>query len=79
MQHAFTVYNILLSYNLPTPYLPAKELKFVLNLQNIFNEKYWQYYYSQIPPVNGEYYGSSYEDGLPGEPFSATFSVTAKF
>jgi iron complex outermembrane receptor protein len=79
MQHAFTVYNILLSYNLPLRGLPLKELKFILNLQNIFDEKYWQYYYSQIPPVNGEYYGSSYEDGLPGEPFSATFSVTARF
>ncbi len=80
MQHAFTVYNLLLSYTLPTPELPAvKSFKFDLNLQNLFNERYWQYYYSQIPPVNGLYLGNSYEDGLPGEPFSATFSVTAKF
>jgi iron complex outermembrane receptor protein len=79
MNHAFTVYNLLLSYTLPTPTLPTKNVKFDLNIQNLFDEKYWQYYYSQIPPVNGEYYGSAYEDGLPGEPFSVTFTVTAKF
>jgi iron complex outermembrane receptor protein len=76
---AFTVYNLLLDYTLPTPELPLKHLKFELNLQNIFNERYWQYYYSQIPPVNGEYLGGAYEDGLPGEPFSATFTIHAKF
>jgi len=77
--HAFTVYNLLLSYTLPTPILPTKNLRFDLNLQNLFNERYWQYYYSQIPPVNGLYLGNSYEDGLPGEPFSVTFTVTARF
>jgi outer membrane receptor protein involved in Fe transport len=56
-----------------------KHLKFDLNLQNITNERYWQYYYSQIPPVNGEYLGGAYQDGLPGMPFAATFSVTARF
>jgi iron complex outermembrane receptor protein len=76
--HAFTVYNLLLSYTLPTPYLFTKQLKFDLNVQNLFDEKYWQYYYSQIPPVNGEYYGNSYEDGLPGAPLSVTFTVTAR-
>jgi outer membrane receptor protein involved in Fe transport len=54
-------------------------LRFDLNLQNLFDERYWQYYYSQIPPVNGEYLGGAYEDGLPGAPFSATFTVTARF
>ena len=39
----------------------------------------WQYYYSQIPPVNGAYLGGAGENGLPGMPFSATFSVTARF
>jgi len=77
--HAFTVYNLLLSYTLPTPTLPIRNLRFDLNLQNLFDERYWQYYYSQIPPVNGEYLGGAYEDGLPGAPFSATFTVTARF
>jgi len=77
---AFTVYNLLLSYTLPTPTLPVvKHVRFDLNLQNLFDERYWQYYYSQIPPVNGEYLGGAYQDGLPGEPFSATFTVTARF
>ena len=76
---AFTVYNLLLSYTLPTPTLPLKNVKFDLNIQNLFNERYWQYYYSQIPPVNGNYYGNAYEDGLPGPPLSVTFDITARF
>jgi iron complex outermembrane receptor protein len=76
---AFSVYDLLLSYTLPTPYLPAKHLKFDLDFQNIFNKRYYQYYYSQIPPSNGEYLGGAYEDGLPGEPFAVTFTTTARF
>ncbi len=76
---AFTVYNILIGYTLPTHWYRLKHLRFELNLQNITNERYWQYYYSQIPPVNGEYLGGAYEDGQPGMPFAATFSVTARF
>jgi iron complex outermembrane receptor protein len=76
---AFTVYNLLLGYTLPTPMWRVKQLRFDLNLQNLFDKRYWQYYYSQIPPVNGEYLGGAYEDGLPGAPFSATFTVTARF
>ena len=62
--------------------LPAARPRYRLaraDLQNLFDERYWQYYYSQIPPVNGEYLGGAYEDGLPGAPFSATFTVTARF
>jgi iron complex outermembrane receptor protein len=76
---AFTVYNLLVAYTLPTPGLYVKHLRFELNLQNLTNERYWQYYYSQIPPVNGEYLGGAYQNGLPGMPFSTTFSVTARF
>ncbi len=76
---AFTVYNLLISYVLPTPAWALKQLKFDLNLQNITDERYWQYYYSQIPPVNGNYYGNPYQDGLPGMPFSVTFGISARF
>lgn len=76
---AFTVYNLLLSYTLPTPHLGPKELKFDLNIQNLFDRRYWQYYYSQIPPINGIYDGPAYSDGLPGPPFSITFAVTGRF
>jgi iron complex outermembrane receptor protein len=77
--NAFTVYNLLITYTLPTPELYLKHVQFQLNLQNLTNERYWQYFYSQIPPVNGEYLGGAYNNGLPGEPFSATFSVSARF
>jgi iron complex outermembrane receptor protein len=76
---AFTTYNLLINYTLPTPELYLKHLEFELNLQNLTNERYWQYYYSQIAPVNGNYTSAPFENGLPGMPFSVTFSVTARF
>jgi iron complex outermembrane receptor protein len=84
-----------LTYVLPTPQLPVlKSVKFNLNIQNLFNTQYWQYFYRQISPTacgsftSGPYAGlakSSYgctpefADGIPGEPFGAFFSVTARF
>jgi outer membrane receptor protein involved in Fe transport len=73
------VYNLLIGYTVPTPELYVKHLRFELNLQNLTNERYWQYYYSQIAPIQGVYNSPPYENGLPGMPFSATFSVTARF
>jgi outer membrane receptor protein involved in Fe transport len=48
-------------------------------VQNLFDERYWQYYYSQIAPTNGNYVSAPYLDGLPGMPFSVTFTMTARF
>ncbi len=84
-----------LNYDLPTPQLPVfKMLKFDLNIQNLLNTHYWQYFYRQISPTScpvfatGKFAGlpeSSYgctpefADGIPGEPFGAYLTVTAKF
>jgi iron complex outermembrane receptor protein len=76
----FAVFNLLMNYTLPLPSAAiAKSVKFELNIQNIFDERYFQYYYSQIAPTNGEYTSAPYLDGLPGEPFSTTFTMTARF
>ena len=75
----FTIFNLLLSYTLPTPGLPLKHVKFDLNLQNLFDRRYYQYYYSQIPETNGTYTTAPYQDALPGEPFAVTFTTTARF
>ncbi len=76
----FAVFNLLLDYTLPTPQLAVvKHVKFELNVQNLFDERYWQYYYSQIAPTNGNYVSAPYLDGLPGMPFSVTFTMTARF
>ncbi len=76
----FAVFNLLLDYTLPTPQLPKiKQVKFDLNIENLFDQRYWQSYYSQITPVAGTYTGASFNDGLPGEPFAVTFTVTARF
>jgi iron complex outermembrane receptor protein len=75
----FTTLNLLLSYTLPTPSLPVKHVVFDLNLQNILDRRYDEYYYSQIPDINGTYLTGAYQDALPGQPFSVTFTTTVRF
>ncbi len=70
-----------------------KKLDFDLNILNLFNNHYFAYFYNQVSPrpagtftsgpfvgqSTGLYTGPTFNDGLPGEPFAATFTVTAKF
>ena len=71
-----------------------KKLDFDLSVLNLSNKHYYQYYYNQASPAScGDFTsgpfagkaGSSYScsgsfnDALPGEPFAATFTVTARF
>ncbi len=87
----FAVFNLDMTYTLPTPYIPhVKNLKFNLNIQNLFDQHYYQYFYRQISPsaclatpsnpVASQYECSpQFADGIPGEPFSVFFTVTARF
>jgi iron complex outermembrane receptor protein len=91
----FVIFNLDASYTLPTPELPMlKHLKFDLNIMNLFNQHYFQYFYRQISPstcgnfTSGPFKGlpqsnyscgSLFADGLPGEPFAVIFTMTARF
>jgi iron complex outermembrane receptor protein len=93
----FVIFGVDARYQVPTPLLPAiKSLTFDLNVQNLFNAFYWQYFYRQISPAScgifpigsGPFGGlpksgyactPQYADGIPGQPFSVFFSVTARF
>jgi len=97
----YVLWNLDLNYTLPTPGLPfLKKVKFDLNVQNIFNHMYYQYFYHQESPANcsnagdngkvasGIYKGTpltnysctpEFADGIPGEPFSVIFTVSARF
>jgi iron complex outermembrane receptor protein len=97
----YVLFNLDINYTLPTPGLPfLKKLKFDLNLQNLFNHMYFQYFYHQESPANcsnagnngtvpsGIYKGTpltpysctpEFADGIPGEPFAAIFTVSARF
>jgi iron complex outermembrane receptor protein len=92
----YVLWNLDVNYTLPTPGLPyLKRIKFDLNLQNLFNHMYFQYFYHQISPAScsgtvqsGVYKGvpisnygctPEFADGIPGEPFSVIFTVSAKF
>jgi iron complex outermembrane receptor protein len=91
----FAIFNLDWNYTLPTPGMSfLKSLKFDLNVDNIFNHFYYQYFYKQISPSNcgtfksGPFAGNAisnygctpeFADALPGEPFAATFTVTAHF
>jgi iron complex outermembrane receptor protein len=91
----FAVFNLDLNYTLPTPYLPViKHVVFDLNIQNLFNQFYYQYFYKQVSPTNCGTFtsgpfnglpknnyscGAQYADDIPGQPFSVFFTVTARF
>jgi iron complex outermembrane receptor protein len=87
----FAVFNLDLTYKLPTPWLrPLRDITFDLNVQNLFDERYYQYYYVQISPGPcpatpsnpvASPFGCSpnFAQGVPGEPFSVFFTATAHF
>ena len=87
----FATFNLDLNYTLPTPFLPAlKRVKFDLNIQNLFDARFFQYYYKQVSPsactptksnpVASQYNCSpEFADAIPGQPFSVFFTVSAKF
>ncbi len=70
-----------------------KKLDFDLNIINLFNKTYFAYVYKQITPTAagnftsgpfagnpiGPYNGQEFKDTLAGQPFTATFTVTARF
>ncbi len=87
----FAVFNLDMTYTLPTPSLvPLKSVDFDLNVQNLFDRHYFQYYYVQISPgpcpatpANpvASPFGCSpnFAQGIPGQPFSVFFTATAHF
>ena len=87
----FAIFNLDMNYKLPTPNLPVmKSVTFDLNIQNLFDQHYFQYYYKQVSPSScaktatnptGNPYGCTpqFADGIPGQPFSVFFTVTARF
>jgi iron complex outermembrane receptor protein len=91
----FAVFNLDVNYTLPTPYLPLlKKVTFDANIQNLFDQRYFQYFYKQISPsscgtiktgplaglpANNYSCTPEFADGIPGQPFSVFFTVTARF
>ena len=92
----FAVFNLDLDYKMPIRSRaagPLQSLDFDLNVLNIFNQGYFQYFYNQITPGSGgtftsgpfkgqamsNYSGTAFNDALPGEPASITFTVRAHF
>ena len=94
---AFVVFNLDANYSLPVKFLRGsflKSLDFDLNVLNIFNQQYFQYFYRQVSPTaagnftSGPFKGlplgnyalsPEFADGIPGEPAAVTFTVTARF
>ena len=91
----FAIFSLDLNYKLPIRNAgPLKQLDFDFNVINMFDNRYFQYFYSQISPANcgtfksGKFKGQqisnygctpSFQDGLPGQPASVTFTVGARF
>ncbi len=92
----FAVFNLDINYKLPMHGHagPLHTIDFDLNGLNIFNTRYFQYYYSQISPSScgtfktGKFAGQTisnygctqaFNDALPGEPAAITFTMRASF
>ncbi len=91
----FAIFNLDMNYKMPLRGAgPLKRLDFDLNVLNLFDNRYFQYFYSQLTPANcGNFksgpfkgqqisnYGCSpaFQDGLPGQPASVTFTMAAAF
>ena len=92
----FAVFNLDINYKLPMHGHagPLHTIDFDLNGLNIFNTRYFQYFYNQISPsscgtfTTGPFKGQqisnygctrAFNDGLPGEPAAITFTVRASF
>ena len=92
----FAVFNLDLNYKLPMHGHagPLHTIDFDLNGLNIFNTRYFQYFYNQISPsscgtfTTGPFKGQqisnygctrAFNDALPGEPAAVTFTVRASF
>jgi iron complex outermembrane receptor protein len=78
------VVNLLLSYKIPCAYKGLESVTASLNMQNILNEKYYNYTYSSENPVGGVYDpslpgGQAYNSAFVGEPRSFTVDLVAKF
>jgi len=68
----FAVFDLDLSYTVPTPQLPAlKRLTFDVNIQNLFNQRFFQYFYKQISPTSCSSFGGQgqyFNDPATGQP-----------
>jgi len=79
---ANVVFNVLLTYKMKVNYGDLKQLTFSINAQNIFNEHYYNYLYSQYLPQGGQYARPgepAVKAALVGPPASIMFDVSAKF
>lgn len=91
----FVIFNLDMNYRMPVRNAgPLKYVDFDLNVLNIFNNHYFQYFYSQVSPAScgtftgGPFKGQKinnygctpqFQDALPGEPAAITFTATAHF
>jgi iron complex outermembrane receptor protein len=78
------VVNLLLSYKIPVAYKGLQSLTASLNMQNLLDERYYNYTYSSENPVGGVYDpslpgGQAYNSGFIGEPRSFMLDLVAKF
>ena len=79
-QPAYTTFNLLATYDLPVHKAYVKDVTFALNVQNLFDLKYYQYEYLQIGTFGyGAYGGNEFKTAVPGIPADITFDVAAKF
>ena len=67
---AFAIFNLDANYSLPVRWLRGSFLKkvdFDLNILNLFNQKYFQYFYAQVSPSSCGTFPASAPKGFAGQ------------
>ncbi len=76
---AYAIFNLGVHYSLPVERLPIKKIDFQFNVQNLFNQHYYAYYYNQYVSYAGVYGGAPYSSAVPGAPTVVVLDVSARF
>jgi iron complex outermembrane receptor protein len=74
------VVNVLLSYKIPIPKTYLQSLTLSLNIENLFDERYYNYTFSSEDPEAGLYLpGTSFNSAFVGQPRSFFLDAVARF
>ncbi|MEJ2630451.1 MAG: TonB-dependent receptor [Acidihalobacter sp.] len=75
----YWIVNLSASHTIPYHAYGIKQIKLSLNIDNLFDKKYYTHYYQIYKEWDSQAVGQPYDAGYPGEPRYISLGVSAKF